>query len=103
MAWNLSVLIFARVLQALGGGALTPVGMTMISDVFPPKERGKALGYWGMGVIVGLDSTANSVFDVWGAAGGGVVTSNPGTFTSGAFAVAGVAGSGALGPTGFAA
>ena len=53
MAWNLPVLIFARVLQALGGGALPPVGMAMISDVFPPKERGKALGYWGMGVIIG--------------------------------------------------
>src|SRR5882724_11411622 len=53
MAWNLPVLIFARVLQALGGGALTPVGMTMISEVFPPKERGKAMGYWGMGVIIG--------------------------------------------------
>ncbi len=25
----------------------------MISDVFPPEERGKALGYWGIGVIVG--------------------------------------------------
>ena len=53
MAWNLPTLVFARVLQALGGGALTPTGMAMISEVFPPKERGKALGYWGMGVIVG--------------------------------------------------
>jgi DHA2 family multidrug resistance protein len=53
LAWSLPVLIFARVLQALGGGALTPVGMAMISEVFPPKERGKALGYWGMGVIIG--------------------------------------------------
>ncbi len=51
MAWNLPVLIFARVLQALGGGALTPVGMAMISDVFP--QRGKAIGYWGVGVIMG--------------------------------------------------
>ncbi len=53
LAWNLPSLVFFRVLQALGGGAITPTGMAMISDVFPPEERGKALGYWGIGVIVG--------------------------------------------------
>lgn len=53
LAWNLPSLVAFRVLQALGGGAITPTGMAMISDVFPPEERGKALGYWGIGVIVG--------------------------------------------------
>jgi MFS transporter, DHA2 family, multidrug resistance protein len=53
MSWNLPSLVFFRVLQALGGGAITPTGMAMISDAFPPEERGKALGYWGIGVIVG--------------------------------------------------
>jgi EmrB/QacA subfamily drug resistance transporter len=53
MAWNLPTLVFARVVQALGGGAITPTAMAMISDVFEPKDRGKALGYWGIGVMVG--------------------------------------------------
>jgi DHA2 family multidrug resistance protein len=53
LAWNLPSLIVARVLQALGGGAISPTGMGMISEVFPPKERGKAMGYWGMGIIMG--------------------------------------------------
>jgi len=53
LAWNLPSLVCARVIQALGGGALTPIGMTMISEVFPPAERGRAMGYWGVGVIVG--------------------------------------------------
>jgi DHA2 family multidrug resistance protein len=53
MAWNLPALVFARVIQALGGGAITPTGMAMISEEFPPAERARALGYWGMGVIVG--------------------------------------------------
>ena len=53
VAWNLPTLISARVIQALGGGALTPVGMAMISEVFPPEQRGKAIGYWGVGVIMG--------------------------------------------------
>jgi len=53
LAWNLSSLVAARVLQAVGGGALTPIGLAMISDVFSPKERPRALGYWGMGAVVG--------------------------------------------------
>jgi DHA2 family multidrug resistance protein len=53
LAWNLPALVAARVIQALGGGAITPTGMAMITEVFEPKERGKAIGYWAVGVIVG--------------------------------------------------
>jgi EmrB/QacA subfamily drug resistance transporter len=53
LAWNLPSLIAARIIQALGGGAVTPTGMAMISEVFEPRERGKAMGIWGMGVIMG--------------------------------------------------
>ncbi len=53
LAWNLPSLIFARVLQAIGGGAINPTAMAMISDVFEPHERARALSYWGVGVIVG--------------------------------------------------
>jgi DHA2 family multidrug resistance protein len=53
LSWNLPTLVASRVLQALGGGAITPAGLAMISDVFEPSERGKAIGYWGVGVIVG--------------------------------------------------
>lgn len=52
-ALNLPTLIGARVIQALGGGAIAPTGMAMISEVFPQEERGKAIGIWGMGVIMG--------------------------------------------------
>ena len=53
IAWNLPSLIVARVIQALGGGAITPTAMAMITEVFEPHERGKAIGIWGMGVIMG--------------------------------------------------
>jgi MFS transporter, DHA2 family, multidrug resistance protein len=53
LAWNLPALIAARVIQALGGGAMNPTGMAMIAEVFEPKERGKAMGLFGMGIIVG--------------------------------------------------
>jgi DHA2 family multidrug resistance protein len=52
LAWNLPSLIVARVIQAFGAGAITPSGMAMISDVFEPKERGRALGYWGLAIIM---------------------------------------------------
>jgi EmrB/QacA subfamily drug resistance transporter len=52
-AWNLESLIGARIIQALGGGAIAPTGMAMISEVFPPEERGKAIGIWGVGIILG--------------------------------------------------
>lgn len=53
MAWNLPSLVVARGIQALGGAAIIPIGMTMVSAVFPPRERGKALGIWGVGVVMG--------------------------------------------------
>ncbi|MGZ6470550.1 MAG: DHA2 family efflux MFS transporter permease subunit [Bdellovibrio sp.] len=53
IAWNLPSMIIARVIQAIGGGAITPTGMAMITETFEPHERGKALGFWGMGAVMG--------------------------------------------------
>ncbi len=53
LAWNVPSLVVARVIQAFGGGAIAPTAMAMITEEFAPHERAKALGYWGMGVIVG--------------------------------------------------
>lgn len=39
--------LFGRVLTALGGGAMVPVGMAVIADVYQPKERASALGILG--------------------------------------------------------
>lgn len=53
LAWNLPTMIFSRVIQAIGGGAIIPTGMAMITETFEPHERGKALGFWGMGAVMG--------------------------------------------------
>ena len=53
VAWSYDALIFARVLQAVGGGGIQPLGMAMIGDLFEPEERGKAMGVWGMGIVIG--------------------------------------------------
>lgn len=47
-AWSNTSMIIFRVIQALGGGMIMPVGMTMIMEIFPPNERGVALGFWGI-------------------------------------------------------
>lgn len=53
LAWSLDSLIAFRVLQALGGGAMTPIAMAILAETFPPSEKGRALGVWGAGVLLG--------------------------------------------------
>ena len=52
LAWNYQSLIAARVMQAIGGGAIQPIGMSIVAELFEPHERGKALGVWSMGIVV---------------------------------------------------
>lgn len=47
VAVNLATLVAARVVQAVGGAALTPTSLSIVRDVFrEPVERDKALGVW---------------------------------------------------------
>ncbi len=48
---NLPTLIGFRVLQGLGGGAMMPVGLAMLYELFPPNRRGTALGIWGIAAM----------------------------------------------------
>jgi len=52
MAWEKDSLIAFRVIQAVGGGAMMPTGLTLVSEVFPPQERGMAMGIWSIGAMV---------------------------------------------------
>ncbi len=47
LAPNLPSFIVGRVLTALGGGAMVPVGMAVIGDVFAREKRASALGTLG--------------------------------------------------------
>ena len=47
-------LILFRFLQAIGGSMLTANGRAIVSMVFPPEERGKALGYTSMALHTGF-------------------------------------------------
>lgn len=53
-AWSLELLVAARVLQALGASLTMAVGPAIVTAVFPPTMRGRALGSLGSVVSVGL-------------------------------------------------
>lgn len=49
---NLQILILARILQGIGGGALQPIAQAVLLESFPPEKRGSAMALYGMGVVV---------------------------------------------------
>ena len=52
IAPNLPALILFRILQGASGGALQPLSQAVMLEAFPPHERGKAMAFWGLGVVV---------------------------------------------------
>jgi EmrB/QacA subfamily drug resistance transporter len=53
LATNLQWIVGARVVQAIGGGALVPVGMAIAGDVFSERHRAVALGIVGAAAEAG--------------------------------------------------
>ena len=57
LAPTIELLVAARALQGVFGALLTPAALAAIVTVFPPEERGKAVGAWtawgGIGTVVG--------------------------------------------------
>jgi EmrB/QacA subfamily drug resistance transporter len=50
---NITVLILARVVQGAVAGVLQPLSMYTLFKVFPPQQRGTAMGLFGVSVILG--------------------------------------------------
>jgi EmrB/QacA subfamily drug resistance transporter len=57
LAPNAELLIAARALQGCAGALLVPASLALITAVFPPDERGAAIGTWtawgGIAVVIG--------------------------------------------------
>jgi EmrB/QacA subfamily drug resistance transporter len=57
LATSMAGLIVCRTLQGLGGGALIPLGMTIIADLYGLEQRARMQGYfsatWGLASIIG--------------------------------------------------
>jgi DHA2 family multidrug resistance protein len=52
-ARSIWVLVFYRIVQGLGGGALQPTAQAILFETFPPQRRGAAMAIFGMGAMVG--------------------------------------------------
>ena len=52
MAPNEQVLTLARVIQGAAAGVVQPLGMVLLFQVFPPDQRGSAMGIYGIGVVL---------------------------------------------------
>ncbi|MBV8669559.1 MAG: DHA2 family efflux MFS transporter permease subunit [Candidatus Eremiobacteraeota bacterium] len=53
LSWNLPSLVFFRVLQGIGGGAILPVALTIMLEAFPPQELPMASALFGVGAVLG--------------------------------------------------
>jgi len=69
-AWNMPSLIAFRAIQGLGAGAVLPMAITMVGDMYTLEERARVQGYmasvWAISAVVG--PTLGGVFaqlDLW--------------------------------------
>lgn len=50
---TLTEIVIFRLLQGVFGAALVPLSQAIMTDIFPPEERTRAMAIWGIGVMVG--------------------------------------------------
>jgi EmrB/QacA subfamily drug resistance transporter len=57
LAWSMTSLIAFRAVQGIGAGAVQPIGMTIVGDIYSIEERAKVQGYlagvWALASVVG--------------------------------------------------
>jgi DHA2 family multidrug resistance protein len=76
LAPSLPLLIFFRVVQGITGGGLQPLSQSVMLEEFPGSERGKAMAFWGLGII------AARYWDPRWAAGSRITTRGAGSSIS---------------------
>jgi EmrB/QacA subfamily drug resistance transporter len=64
VAWNMQSLIAFRAIQGIGAGAVQPISMTIVGDLYSVAERARVQGYiasvWGAASVIG--PTVGGVF-----------------------------------------
>lgn len=57
VAWSMPVLIAARALQGIGAGAVLPISITIVGDLYTVEERARVQGYvasvWAGSAVIG--------------------------------------------------
>src|SRR5919198_954752 len=52
LAWNNTSLVVFRIIQGLGGGMMSPLGMTMLFQAVPPQRRNTIMGFYGLPLML---------------------------------------------------
>ncbi|QYE33569.1 MFS transporter (plasmid) [Polymorphobacter sp. PAMC 29334] len=56
-AWSMTAMIAFRLIQGIGAGAVQPIALTIVGDLFPGRERGRVQGYlasvWAISAVSG--------------------------------------------------
>jgi EmrB/QacA subfamily drug resistance transporter len=63
LSWSMEALIVFRGLQGVGAGAIFPVSLAVIGDLFTPRERGKYTGLFG--AVFGVSSIVGPLLGGW--------------------------------------
>jgi len=67
VAWSMPVLIAFRAIQGLGAGAVQPMSITIVGDIYSLEERARVQGYlasvWGASAVIG--PALGGVFSEW--------------------------------------
>src|SRR3954451_24348611 len=57
LAWSMGALIAFRAVQGVGAGAVQPMSMTIVGDIYTLEERAKVQGYvasvWALSAVIG--------------------------------------------------
>ena len=60
VAWSMPALIAFRAVQGIGAGAIQPISMTIVGDLYTVAERARVQGYlasvWGVSSVIGPDA-----------------------------------------------
>ncbi len=51
-AISMPMLIFARIIQGVGGGGMQPIAQSILLESFPRGQHGKAMAVYGTGIVV---------------------------------------------------
>ncbi len=49
---SMAMILFARILQGIGGGGIMPISQAIIFEIFPKEKRAAAMAVFGLGVVM---------------------------------------------------
>tara|TARA_Y100001960_G_scaffold332521_1_gene433345 strand:- start:359 stop:1849 length:1491 start_codon:yes stop_codon:yes gene_type:complete len=53
---SLQEIVIYRFLQGIFASSLVPISQSFVFDAYPPEERGRAMGWWSLGIMAGMVS-----------------------------------------------